>query len=104
MTSVRTTIAPALRTAGRWIWLPIALAAGTHYAIPRAMKRTFAPPQRDAERTPSDSVVPIENLHELAAAHPGAEVLMVPDGGHSDLARFKPHVGDITDFLNRHLA
>jgi pimeloyl-ACP methyl ester carboxylesterase len=51
----------------------------------------------------ADSVVPIDSLSELAAAHPGAEVLVVPDGGHSDLALFEPHVGDITGFLDRHL-
>ncbi len=51
----------------------------------------------------ADSVVPIGSLHQLAAAHPGAEVLVVADGGHSDLTPFEPHVRDITDFLNRHL-
>jgi fermentation-respiration switch protein FrsA (DUF1100 family) len=51
----------------------------------------------------ADPVVPIESLYELAAAHPGAEVLVVPGGGHSDLTPFEPHMSDITDFLNRHL-
>lgn len=51
----------------------------------------------------ADPVVPIDNLHELAAAHPGAELLVVPDGGHSDLKPFEPFVGDITGFLSRHL-
>ena len=51
----------------------------------------------------ADRVVPIDNLHELAAAHPGAELLVVPDGGHSDLAPFEPYIGDITTFLDRHL-
>jgi pimeloyl-ACP methyl ester carboxylesterase len=51
----------------------------------------------------ADPVVPIDNLHELAAAHPGAELLVVPEGGHSDLAPFEPYVGDITSFLDRHL-
>lgn len=51
----------------------------------------------------ADPVVPIENLHELAAANPGAELLVVPDGGHSDLAPFAPFIGDITTFLDRHL-
>ncbi|MCP3977615.1 MAG: alpha/beta fold hydrolase [bacterium] len=51
----------------------------------------------------ADSIVPLDNLYELAAAHPEAELLVVPDGDHSDLAPFEPHVGDITDFLSRHL-
>jgi pimeloyl-ACP methyl ester carboxylesterase len=51
----------------------------------------------------ADAVVPIDSLHELAAAHPGAELLVVPDGGHSDLAPFEPYIGEITTFLERHL-
>lgn len=51
----------------------------------------------------ADSIVPIESLHELAAADPGADVLVVPDGGHSDLTPFEPYVSDITDFLHQHL-
>lgn len=51
----------------------------------------------------ADPVVPIENMRELAAAHPGAELLVVPEGGHSDLAPFEPYIGDITIFLARHL-
>lgn len=51
----------------------------------------------------ADRVVPMDNLHELAAAQPDAEVLVVPDGGHSDLTPFERHVDDITDFLDRHL-
>jgi pimeloyl-ACP methyl ester carboxylesterase len=51
----------------------------------------------------ADPVVPIDSLHELAEAHPGAEVLVVAGGGHSDLTPCEPHVGDITGFLNRHL-
>jgi uncharacterized protein len=50
-----------------------------------------------------DRVVPVASLHELAAAQPGAEVLLVADGGHSDLERFLPHMGEITAFLGRHL-
>ena len=51
----------------------------------------------------ADEIVPIESLHELAAAHPGAEVLVVAGGTHSDLERFELHVSDISDFLARHL-
>lgn len=50
-----------------------------------------------------DDVVPIENLHRLAAASPGAEVLLVPGGGHSDLTAYEPFVGEITNFLRRSL-
>ncbi|NND03011.1 MAG: alpha/beta fold hydrolase [Acidimicrobiia bacterium] len=52
----------------------------------------------------SDQVVPIESLHELIAASRNAEVLVVPDGGHSDLRQFEPHVGVITGFLSRQLS
>lgn len=51
----------------------------------------------------ADRVVPIGSLHELAAAQPDAETLVVPDGGHSDLAPFETRVGEMTDFLDRHL-
>ncbi|MEX1209124.1 MAG: alpha/beta fold hydrolase [Acidimicrobiia bacterium] len=51
----------------------------------------------------ADEVVPIENLHQLMSARPGAEILIVADGGHSDLGHFLPHVGEITGFLGRHL-
>lgn len=51
----------------------------------------------------ADSVVPVASLYELAAAQPQAEVLVVMDGGHSDLERFTPHFGEITGFLSRHL-
>ena len=51
----------------------------------------------------ADTVVPIESLNELAAAHPGAEVLMVDGGTHSDLEQFESHVSEITAFLLRHL-
>lgn len=51
----------------------------------------------------ADQVVPVSNLHELAAANPKAETLVVADAGHSDLAPFEAHVDEITDFLDRHL-
>ncbi len=50
-----------------------------------------------------DPVVPISDLHELSSIRPDAEVLVVPDGGHSDLAPFEPYVERITAFLKRHL-
>lgn len=51
----------------------------------------------------ADQVVPIGNVYELSAAHPNAEVLVVPGGGHSDLEPFLHHAEEITDFLERHL-
>ena len=51
----------------------------------------------------SDPVVPISDLHELSSIRPDAEVIVVPDGGHSDLAPFEPYVERITDFLGQHL-
>jgi fermentation-respiration switch protein FrsA (DUF1100 family) len=51
----------------------------------------------------SDSIVPIANLHELSAMRPDADVLIVPGGGHSDLAPFEPYVDRITAFLDRHM-
>ena len=50
-----------------------------------------------------DDVVPIGSLHELSAAQPDAETLIVPDARHSDLTPFEPRVGEITDFLDRNL-
>lgn len=51
-----------------------------------------------------DPVVPISDLEELREVRPEAEVLVVPDGGHSDLAPFEPYVGQIIEFFQRHLA
>ncbi len=51
----------------------------------------------------SDQVVPVSNLHELSAANPAAATLVVPNGGHSDLAPFEAHIDEIIAFLDRHL-
>jgi pimeloyl-ACP methyl ester carboxylesterase len=51
----------------------------------------------------SDEVVPISDLEQLRAVRPDAAVLVVPDGGHGDLAPFEPYVGQITDFFRTHL-
>ena len=50
-----------------------------------------------------DEVVPIANLHQLADAHGGAEVIVVPGGGHSDLKPFEPYIDGIVDFFARNL-
>lgn len=52
----------------------------------------------------ADAVVPVASMHELAAAQPRAEVLLVAGGTHSDLERFAPYLADVTGFLNRHLS
>lgn len=51
----------------------------------------------------ADQIVSVGNTYELAAAQPNAEVLVVPGAGHTDIDLFVHHVGDITDFLDRHL-
>ena len=51
-----------------------------------------------------DDVVPITNLHQLADAHGGAEVIIVPGGGHSDLEPYEPYITDIVDFFARNLS
>jgi pimeloyl-ACP methyl ester carboxylesterase len=51
----------------------------------------------------NDDVVPITNLHQLADAHGGAEVIIVPGGGHSDLTPFEPYIDDIVAFFTRNL-
>jgi len=51
----------------------------------------------------SDEIVPIGSLHELSAARPDAEVLIVEGGGHSDLGPFDPYVPRILAFLDQHL-
>lgn len=51
----------------------------------------------------ADRVVPLDDLHRLAAANPGAQTLIVPDADHGDLAAFEPHVDEITTFLAVHL-
>lgn len=52
----------------------------------------------------ADTVVPIANLYELAAAQPNAETLIVPDATHGDLESFEHHVEEIAAFLKRHLS
>lgn len=72
---------------------------------------SFAPRNRIGEvRCPvmlvhgdTDQVVPIADAFDLASHRPDAEILVVPGGGHSDLAPFEPYVGDIVDFLRRNL-
>lgn len=72
---------------------------------------TFAPRHRLPQVTApvmlihgeSDPVVPIADLFELSAIRPDAAVVVVRNGGHSDLAPFEEYVDQITDFLSLHL-
>lgn len=49
-----------------------------------------------------DPVVPVGNAYELAGLG-DAELVVLSDVAHSDLDHFMPHVGLLTDFLDRHL-
>jgi pimeloyl-ACP methyl ester carboxylesterase len=51
----------------------------------------------------ADRVVPIGNLHELAAAAPAATTLVVPGADHASLDAFEAYVGEILGFLTEHL-
>lgn len=51
----------------------------------------------------ADEVVPLRNLYEIAEAHGSAEIVVVPGGGHSDLAPFEPYVADIVAFFDTNL-
>jgi len=51
----------------------------------------------------ADEVVPLSNLYEIAEAHGSAEIMVVPGGGHSDLAPFEPYVADIIAFFETNL-
>ncbi|MEN8040765.1 MAG: alpha/beta fold hydrolase [Actinomycetota bacterium] len=47
-----------------------------------------------------DDVVPVENSYELAELRPGTELLVVPDGAHSDLTPFESTFPAVVDFIN----
>lgn len=94
--------------------IPEPLLAGVLAAIQRIIGsrfESFAPRNRIALATApillvhgdADPVVPIDNLYELRAAQPAAEVLVVPNGDHTGIERLEHHMGEVIDFLDRHL-
>ena len=46
-----------------------------------------------------DEVVPVADSHELAELNPGSELLVVPDGAHSDLAPYQESFGEVIAFI-----
>ncbi len=50
-----------------------------------------------------DDVVPIGDSYELQDRLPSAEIVVVPEGAHSDLAPFKPFFGGVMSFLKDNL-
>ncbi len=46
-----------------------------------------------------DDVVPVEDSYELARRRPGTELLVVPDGAHSDLGPFESSFPDVVEFI-----
>lgn len=51
----------------------------------------------------ADTTVPIENAYQLADRMRERHLLVIPGGGHSDLASFEGHVGEVIGFLSEHL-
>ncbi|MDK1018183.1 MAG: alpha/beta fold hydrolase [Actinomycetota bacterium] len=50
-----------------------------------------------------DAVVPVEEAYELSGLLPQAELVIVPDAGHSDLTLFAPFFPKVVAFLTSHL-
>jgi len=46
-----------------------------------------------------DDVVPVKDSYELADRRPNTELLIVPDGAHSDLKPFEPYFPQVMDFI-----
>lgn len=50
----------------------------------------------------ADNIVSVANAQELHAARPSSELLIVPDGGHSDLGPFEPVFPQVIEFIRSH--
>jgi len=50
-----------------------------------------------------DDIVPVEDSYELASLGRDTELLVVPDGVHSDLAPFEPYFSQVIGFIASHL-
>ncbi len=50
-----------------------------------------------------DDVVPIASSYELKEILPSAEMVIVPEGGHSDFKLFEPYFPEVVGFLTKHL-
>ena len=46
-----------------------------------------------------DDVVPVKDSYELASHRPNTELLIVPDGAHSDLTPFEPYFPQVMEFI-----
>jgi pimeloyl-ACP methyl ester carboxylesterase len=51
-----------------------------------------------------DDVVPVKDSYELADRRPHTELLIVPDGAHSDLTPYEPYFPKIMDFIESSFA
>ncbi len=49
-----------------------------------------------------DDIVPVEDSYELAKLGSEIELLVVPEGGHSDLAPFEPYFPEVIGFITSH--
>ena len=49
-----------------------------------------------------DDIVPVEDSYELAELGLETELLVVPEGGHSDLAPFEPYFSEVVGFITTH--
>ncbi len=49
-----------------------------------------------------DEIIPVANTLELHAALPSSRLLIVPEGGHSDLGPFEPYFPEMIEFIRSH--
>jgi pimeloyl-ACP methyl ester carboxylesterase len=51
-----------------------------------------------------DDIVPVEDSYELAELGVDTGLIVVPDGGHSDLTPFFPYFPDVIGFIRAHVS